>query len=156
MKNVICNDFIYLDMEFESQREIFQFLGKQMYSKNRVTQVQEIVEGFYQREKEFSTAMNDGIAIPHCRVSAIQDATVIIVRNKHTIRWTEDEEVDVFFVLLIPESNENQMHIKILAQVAQLIMEDSFIKVVRESDDKHAIYKEMKSLNEVLQKEVVK
>lgn len=150
MMEVIVKDFIFLDTDLHTQDEVFQFLTKALTSCGRADQGDIIIEGFYQREKEFSTAMNDGIAIPHCRSKAIQDATVIIVRNQSMITWTDQEEVDLFFALMIPEANENQMHIRILAQVAQLIMEDDFIDIVRHSKDPEVIYKEMEKLNTLL------
>lgn len=153
MKNVISEEYIYLDTEIKTQDELFDFLACKMVEHGRASNIEEMKEGFYKREAEFSTAMNDGIAIPHCRVGAIVDATVIIVRNVKCIMWSDEESVDVFFALLIPEANENQIHIKILAQVAQLIMEDSYIEIVRTSRERREIYKEMQSLNELSLKE---
>lgn len=151
MKDVIVKDCIYLDTDLKSQQEVFEFLADALVCAGRGVNAKAIVEGFYQREKEFSTAMDDGIAIPHCRIRAIQDATVLIIRNKHAIGWTEEEPVDLFFALMIPESNENQMHIKILAQVAQLIMEDDYIDLVRHTQDADKIYEAMADLNTLLQ-----
>lgn len=148
---VIEKEFIYLDTKLSSQEEVFAYLSNVLVQAKRGDDVQAIMNGFYQRESEFSTAMDDGIAIPHCRVSAIQDATVIIIRNKNMVKWTKQEDVDLFFALMIPQSNENQMHIKILAQVAQLIMEDDYIELVRYSDDPGAIYDAMADLNTLLQ-----
>lgn len=151
MKDVIVKDLIYLDLELCTQDEVFKMLAKELVKHGRAEDEEAIVDGFYQREKEFSTAMNDGIAIPHCRHAAIRDASVLIIRNKKLITWTQaDEEVDLFFALMIPESNENQMHIKILAQVAQLIMEEDFINVVRNCTDSNLIFNEMASLNTLL------
>lgn len=148
---VIEKDFIYLDTKLSSQEEVFAYLSNVLVQAKRGDDVKAIMNGFYQRENEFSTAMDDGIAIPHCRVSAIQDATVIIIRNRNMVKWTKQEDVDLFFALMIPQSNENQMHIKILAQVAQLIMEDDYIELVRHSDDPGAIYDAMADLNTLLQ-----
>ena len=65
--NVVAENMIFVNTEFTSQKELFQFIAQQAFYLNRVWDVGRVVEGFYHREEEFSTAMNDGIAIPHCR-----------------------------------------------------------------------------------------
>ena len=148
--NVVAENMIFVNTEFTSQKELFQFIAQQAFDLNRVWDVGRVVEGFYHREEEFSTAMNDGIAIPHCRSESIIDASVIIVRNSVKIIWTEDEECDLFFALLVPESNVNQMHIRILAQVAQLLLEDEFVEQVRLAKDSSQVFDLVKELNKVL------
>lgn len=144
---VIDRDLIFVDTDFKTQRELFEFLAKQVSESKRGENPEKIVEGFYEREAEFSTAMGNDIAIPHCRNEHILQATVIVARNKIQIEWTDDERAKLIFALLVPGSNENQMHIRILAQVAQLIMEEDFINLVNEAKDGEKIYERLSVLN---------
>lgn len=144
---VIDKNLIFLDTEFKSQEEVFRFLANKAIETKRGNDLDLIVQGFYDRELEFSTAMDEMIAIPHCRNEGIIQATVIVIRNKYDIEWTGHEQVKILFALLVPESNENQMHIRILAQVAQLIMEDDFKKMVNCASQPNQIYEYMGALN---------
>lgn len=150
MSLVVAEEMIFINTGFVSQKELFHFIAQTAHDLGRVNDVQEIIQGFYHREEEFSTAMNDGIAIPHCRSEAINDASVMIIRNSKNIVWTEDEACDLFFALLVPASNVDQMHIRILAQVAQLLLEDDFIEKVREAQSISQIFELVKELNHVL------
>lgn len=144
---VIDHNFIFIDTDFQTQKELFTFLAEQILSSKRGNDLDKIVEGFYERENEFSTAMDNYIAIPHCRNENIFQATVIVVRNKTEIKWTDNENVKLFFALLVPGSNKNQMHIRILAQVAQLIMEEDFIELVNKANNSDQIYQRLSVLN---------
>lgn len=144
---VIDQNLIFLDKDFSTQQELFSFLADEIVKAGRASEADKIVEGFYQREKEFSTALASCIAIPHCRIPSIHEASVVVVRNKRMIPWTEGEEVNLAFALLVPTSNENQIHIRILANVAQLIMEDEFVNAVYEAKDPKVIFEKMKVLN---------
>lgn len=144
---VIDHNFIFIDTDFQTQKEVFAFLAEQVFSSKRGNDLEKIVEGFYEREQEFSTAMDNYIAIPHCRNESILQATVIVVRNKSEIKWTDNEDVKLIFALLVPGSNENQMHIRILAQVAQLIMEEDFIDLVNKAKGDDQIYQRLSVLN---------
>ncbi len=149
MDEVIVEKMIFLHQNLESQQSVFRFLAEQLVEAGRGTSKDALIEGFYDREREFSTALNDKIAIPHCRHDAIKQATVLIVQNERDIPWTDGEPVNLMFALMVPGGNENQLHIRILAQVAQLIMEDSFIEKVRSGQNPKDIFDEMKSLNEL-------
>ena len=83
---VIDHNFIFIDTDFQTQKELFTFLAEQVLSSKRGNDLDKIVEGFYERENEFSTAMDNYIAIPHCRNENILQATVIVVRNKTEIK----------------------------------------------------------------------
>ena len=144
---VIDKNLIFLDTEFKSQQEIFGFLATKSIETKRGNDVDLIVQGFYDRELEFSTAMDEMIAIPHCRNKSIIQATVIVIRNKYEIEWTDHEQVKILFALLVPGSNDNQMHVRILAQVAQLIMEDDFKQLVSSAREPSQIYEYMEVLN---------
>jgi fructose PTS system EIIA component len=150
MKNVVAEEMIFVNTSFTSQKDLFEFIAETAFCLGRISNVQSVIDGFYHREGEYSTAMNDGIAIPHCRTDSIIDASVVIVRNSEKVVWTEDEECDLFFALLVPESNVNQMHIRILAQIAQLLLEDDFVAQVRLANDSSQIFDMVKELNKVL------
>jgi len=154
MKDVIVRELIFIDTVFRTQDEVFNFIATRLFEADRSSNKSEVVKGFYDRESEFSTCMNDGIAIPHCLNQDISDATVIVVRNQFDIPWPQKEDqANLFFSLLIPKKNENQMHIRILAQVAQLIMEDDFITDVRDSKNTQNIYDLLKDLNKTFEME---
>ena len=124
-------------------------MAEQLVKAGRGNSKEALVEGFYTREKEFSTALNDKIAIPHCRHDAIKQATVLIIQNDKDIPWTDGEPVNLMFALMVQGENENQLHIRILAQVAHMIMEDSFIEMVRAGQSPKDIFDGMKSLNDL-------
>lgn len=148
MKPVISKEYIYVKQNFTNQKELFAFLANQLVASKRAENEQSIIDSFYAREEEFSTYVDRGIAIPHCRSQSIHDASVAIVINKNKIQWTEEDECpNLFFALMIPESNENQIHIRVLAQVAQLLMEDEFVEAIRNAKNEEEIFSLVSKLN---------
>lgn len=146
---IITKDLIFKDTNFACQEEVFTFLAEQLYEQQRSDSVVEVKNGFYSREREFSTCIDHEIAIPHCRVENIKNASVAVIVNKNGIPWTDSEEyVKYLFALMIPEENENQIHIRVLAQMAQMIMQESFMESIIKASSSEKIYEIIKSLNE--------
>ncbi|GIR90050.1 MAG: PTS IIA-like nitrogen-regulatory protein PtsN [Gammaproteobacteria bacterium] len=72
------------------------------------------------REKLGSTAIGEGIAIPHCRINECAEAAGCLVTLEEPIDFgsTDGRDVDVIFVLLVPEE-ATQAHLNLLAALAR-------------------------------------
>ena len=72
------------------------------------------------REKLGSTAIGEGIAIPHCRINECAEAAGGLVTLEEPIDFgaTDGRDVDVIFVLLVPEE-ATQAHLNLLAALAR-------------------------------------
>ena len=72
------------------------------------------------REKLGSTAIGEGIAIPHCRIDQCTEAAGCLVTLQEPIDFesADGREVDVIFVLLVPEE-ATEGHLNLLAALAR-------------------------------------
>ncbi len=68
--------------------------------------------------------MMDGFAIPHAKDHSIEEANVIIVQLNSKIDWKslDGEGTDFIIALFIPDSEAGTTHLKLLSQVARLLM----------------------------------
>ena len=87
-----------------------------------------------EREKLLSTAVGEGIAIPHTRKSVVTDENdqcilVCYLDNEINMNAPDARNVNLMFVLL---SNSNSSHLKILSSLAKMI----HIPDVKEALDK--------------------
>ena len=88
---------------------------------------EEILRKFLEREKESSTVIGPGLAIPHIFVEAKNVAKVILVRAKEGIIFPGDQSVRIAFVL-VGSAGEHILHLKILAAIAQITQNPGFVK----------------------------
>ena len=72
------------------------------------------------REKLGSTAIGEGIAIPHCRIDQCAEAAGCLVTLQEPIDFgsADGSDVDVIFVLLVPEE-ATEGHLNLLAALAR-------------------------------------
>jgi len=80
------------------------------------------VHALLEREALGSTAVGDGVAIPHAKVPGVEQMCAAFGRRDAGIDFqAEDTEpVDLFFLLLVPEKTAST-HLKVLAQIARLV-----------------------------------
>ena len=85
-----------------------------------------VLEGLQDREAQVSTAMMDGIAIPHTKHAAVTDPALLVLRYTEPVAWPDkDTEVSVAVAMLVPEAEAGKTHLKLLAKVSRALMDDN-------------------------------
>jgi amino acid transporter/mannitol/fructose-specific phosphotransferase system IIA component (Ntr-type) len=131
-----------LDLEKPLRMEDFFKELSDILSKELNIGSEELFNKFIEREKESSTVIAKGLAIPHIFVERKNVAKIILVRAKAGIIFPEDRLVHVGFVL-VGYSGERILHLKTLAAIAQIVHNPTFEKKWFEAKDaeelKHVI-----------------
>ena len=93
------------------------------------------------REKLGSTAIGEGIAIPHCRMGMCEQITGALIRLREPIDFdaADDQQVDLLFVLLVPEQACDE-HLQTLAELAGLFNREDFRLALRAAGDSQQLY----------------
>ena len=94
-----------------------------------------------QREKLGSTAVGNGIAIPHGKLPTLTRLFGLFARLERPVDFEalDNQPVDLVFLLLAPEG-AGADHLKALARVARLMRTPDTAKMLRDSRDAEAIY----------------
>ncbi len=100
-----------------------------------------LVEVLWEREKLGSTAIGDGIAIPHGKLPGL--ANVLAAFGRH-LEGLDFQSLDgaptrLFFLLVAPEDSAG-MHLKALARVSRLLKDASFRARLLSASDRDALY----------------
>jgi len=101
----------------------------------------EIFDTLLQRERLGSTAVGEGVAIPHGKLASLNQMTGLFARLSEPIEFEamDDQPVDLIFLLLAPEG-AGADHLKALARISRLLREDKAIDKLRASKDVAALY----------------
>ncbi|MFW6366836.1 MAG: amino acid permease [Spirochaetota bacterium] len=84
------------------------------------------------REKETSTLLYDGVALPHAIPHVVLEGEhlfdIVLVRNRYGIVWNSDNDIVYTAFCLVGSRDERNFHLKSLAAIAQLLMDPEFEK----------------------------
>ena len=85
-----------------------------------------IIEAFLDREDKGTTGLVDGYAIPHAEHEKIREPLLLILRLENSIDWEsmDGEPVNYIFSILVPTKDKGTAHLKILSDIAKMLMKD--------------------------------
>ena len=140
---------VFFDVEGTSPQEIYKNISEQIEKPEGVTS-DLIYNALCAREQVLSTAVGNGIALPHARASIIkgeenQKICVVYLKNPIDMQAPDEREVFVMFVLL---TSNSQVHLKVLTELAGLFRNLRFRKAL----ESHAGEAEILSLIRELDK----
>jgi PTS system nitrogen regulatory IIA component len=94
-----------------------------------------------QREKLGSTAIGNGIAIPHGKMATLNRLFGLFARLDRPVDFEalDNQPVDLVFLLLAPES-AGADHLKALARIARLLRDPNVAHKLRASHDAESLY----------------
>ncbi len=110
---------------------IDQLVALQQASGN-ISDVAKYKEAILAREAESTTAMGEGIAIPHAKTDAVRRPGLAAMTVKGGVNYDapDGEPSDLFFMIAAPNTKEN-VHLEVLSRLATMLMDESFVADLR-------------------------
>jgi len=121
---------IKLELASKTKEDVMKEMVKILDENGKLLDKDKYLQAVIDREKEFSTGIGMGIAIPHGKSSGVKEAALVFGRSKAGIDYEsmDDELAHIFFLIAVPEESRNE-HLKILSQISRKLMH----KELRES-----------------------
>ncbi|HIJ71096.1 MAG TPA: amino acid permease [Planctomycetes bacterium] len=124
----IIEQCVILDIEESIALEEFFRLASDTMSARLKTEPAVLFNLLAEREKETSTVLNPGMAIPHIIVDGDKTFDILLVRARRGIRFSAQyQDVHTVFVLA-GTRDERNFHLRALSAIAQIVQQTGFEK----------------------------
>ncbi|MBU0549639.1 MAG: amino acid permease [Candidatus Omnitrophica bacterium] len=122
----LIKESIVLDLEDSLTMDEFFRHVSSVLARGLDIDADKLCRDFIKREKESSTVIRPGLAIPHIIVSGKQSFKIVLARAKQGIYFAKSAEpVHTVFVLLSTKDERN-FHLRALAAIAQICQQREF------------------------------
>jgi PTS system nitrogen regulatory IIA component len=124
-----------------SKKKVLEELANLLAQGAGVLTPPEVFSSLTAREKLGSTGLGGGVAIPHGRVTGLDESLGALLRLRHPVDFEaqDGEPVDLLFGLLVPEA-ATDVHLRHLAQLAELFSDRKLREQLRAAPDDRALY----------------
>lgn len=123
-----------------SKKQILTLISEKLYDDGASTSKIKVLKGFEDREKETSTGMTDGIAIPHTSIPEIKEARIVVAKLSYPINWKslDGKMIDTVIAIVVAKSGRAD-HFELLTQLTGKLADPEFIKEFKKMNLKQTV-----------------
>lgn len=137
---IINREQIFINQNCTSKDDILKDIAKKSCELGITDNETETLEALINREKEMTTDLGIGIAIPHAKTDYVKKVSVLFYRTKEDVDWDNGSMLRTCVVFLTPASNLNNIHLKMLASISRRLVDDEFRNMLINSKSAEEIY----------------
>ncbi len=142
-ENLLNLDNIILDSSSKTKQQAFFEMASLAKKMGYITNKNDLVSSFLEREKISTTGFKAGIAIPHAQNDSIIKPAILVSRYKTSISWNsvDGSSVKVAIAIILPKSKVEELHIDILKNVSLKLLNKEFVNELKITNSKEWIKK---------------
>lgn len=139
MKELIDVQLVELNLTAATREQVIELLARKLEQDQRLTDKASYIQTVMEREALFSTAVAEGVAIPHGKSTAVDIPSIAMARLVSPVSWTGGESVQFVFLLAVPDAEAGDMHLRILAKLSRQLMSEDFLAQLAVAEEKENV-----------------
>jgi len=129
--DLITPEVIKVPLEATTKSGVIEELTELLVSAGKIAEAEPVLDALQQRESLGSTGLEKGIAVPHCKTTAVDTVTLAIGIAPEGIEFDaiDGQPSTLFFCMLAPP-DQSGPHIEALSEIARLTQSQSFCRLL--------------------------
>ncbi len=137
---IIEKELVTLTSRATTKDEILREILGLLEDAGRINDLDAVAEALWQREESFSTGMEYGFALPHCKSPHVLVPSIAVGRTVRPVPWGgENCAVSVVIAIVIPENSTADTHLRIIAALARKLMHEEYRDVLLHAESPEQI-----------------
>ncbi len=131
MSDIIEPGLVVLDADLGPEKSgVIRALAARVAESGRATDAEALFADAWKREEQAPTGLPGGLAIPHAKSPAVQQASLAVARLARPVEFDEGEDADLVFLIAAPDTAA-QDHLALLSTLARSLMKEDFVASLR-------------------------
>jgi fructose-specific phosphotransferase system IIA component len=132
-------------LKSRTKEEVLREIVDQIYACKRIKDKKQVLNQILEREKQGSTGIGNGIAIPHARIEDLKEAVLFVGLSKRGINFASVDGSPVrLIVLFLTPLLESGLHLKILSGISMLLNNKVLIEQLMRCSTNDELYLALK------------
>jgi len=125
---LVKKSHIILNSNAKNQKEALMQIADLALKLGYITNSDDLVAAFLDREQESTTGFEDGIAIPHARIDSIKKPAILILRTNNGIDWkaVDNQLTSIIIAIIIPQKQAATLHLEVISAIAIKLAKPAF------------------------------
>jgi PTS system nitrogen regulatory IIA component len=142
--DLIRRDLVIPELTARTKVAVLEELAGYLARRTEKLDAVQLTRVLTEREELASTAIGEGVAIPHGKVAQVGEIVACLGRSREGIDFgsMDGQPTYLFFVMVAPE-NSTGAHLKALARISRVFKDGQFRRRLLDAPDAEAMYEIM-------------
>ncbi len=134
INDLLIKEAMIMDLQATNKKDAIDEMVAKLYATGRITDIDQYKKDIWAREKQTTTGLGDGIAMPHAKNSAVKEATVLFAKSKNGVDYEslDGKPAYLFFMIAAPEGADDT-HLQALAALSRQLIHPEFVEKLKQA-----------------------
>src|SRR5699024_11448620 len=135
INDFMIKDAMIMDLKATEKSSAIDEMVQRLYDVGRITNIDQYKKDIWAREKQTTTGLGDGIAMPHAKNNAVKEATVLFAKSKKGVDYEslDGQPAYLFFMIAAPEGADDT-HLQALAALSRQLVNQEFVEKLKKAE----------------------
>ncbi|HIY57466.1 MAG TPA: fructose-specific PTS transporter subunit EIIC [Candidatus Tetragenococcus pullicola] len=135
INDLLIKDAMIMDLKATDKSSAIDEMVQRLYDVGRITNIDQYKKDIWAREKQTTTGLGDGIAMPHAKNNAVKEATVLFAKSKKGVDYEslDGQPAYLFFMIAAPEGADDT-HLQALAALSRQLVNQEFVEKLKKAE----------------------
>ena len=134
-------DRILIDLNSRSKKGAILEITNLLKSTREIANLDAFISDIFERERLGTTAIGEGIALPHARTDAVKNIVMAFGRSKKGVEFDslDGGKVNLIFLIGTPKKDKQGVYLKILADLSKTLKKKQFRELLLAAENQKEI-----------------
>ncbi|MBU5342421.1 PTS fructose transporter subunit IIABC [Caldifermentibacillus hisashii] len=126
---LLRKDIMLMDLQSTTKNEVIDEMIASLEKHHVINNADQFKEAILKREEQATTGLGNGIAMPHAKTAAVNEATVLFAKSNKGVDYEslDGEPAYLFFMIAVPDGAYDT-HLQALAALSRSLLDEKFIE----------------------------
>jgi PTS system fructose-specific IIC component len=126
---LLRKDIMLMDLQSTTKNAVIDEMIASLEKHHVINNADQFKEAILKREEQSTTGLGNGIAMPHAKTAAVNEATVLFAKSNKGVDYEslDGEPTYLFFMIAVPDGAYDT-HLQALAALSRSLLDETFIE----------------------------
>lgn len=126
---LLRKDIMLMDLQSTTKNAVIDEMIASLEKHHVINNADQFKEEILKREEQSTTGLGNGIAMPHAKTAAVNEATVLFAKSNKGVDYEslDGEPTYLFFMIAVPDGAYDT-HLQALAALSRSLLDETFIE----------------------------
>lgn len=151
LADIVCNEAIVVNLQSTERDAVIEELVASLVAAKKIKKkdFELLAKAVVDREREASTGIGKGVAVPHVKHPVIKDPVAVVGCSADGIDFTSLDKQPVYsvFLLLSPDDNPDK-HLQAMETIFKNLQKDDFRRFLRQAQSREDVVEAVKDADD--------